>query len=107
MGGIVAGPLDVCKNILVARPKVFLKRTFSKASDLFDNFLFHFTYCLLFVFINGLSDKDLKRYSCNLFPCPEIPRRSFGARGRASGGARRRAAGELGWESVEGRSLLT
>lgn len=83
-GGIAAGPLDVCKNILVGAARSFSPRGhFQRPPDLFDNFLFRFTYCLLFVFINGLSDKDLQALFLQFVPsCPAIPRRSFGGKER-------------------------
>lgn len=59
--------------------KFFQRGHFQRPPDLFDNFLFHFTstaYCRL---INGLSDKDSKRYSCNLFPLAlRFPREALG-----------------------------
>lgn len=61
---IAAGPSDVCKKTSGGAaedsPEVSPRRQYLRPPDLFYNFLFRFTYCLLCVCVDGLSDKDLQ-----------------------------------------------
>lgn len=80
------------------------KKTSFKASDLFYKMFFRFTYCLLFVFLDGLPDKDLQAlFLCSFFPpmpCDswEKGSRSFGARRGLCGKRRKGGAGDRGGE---------